>query len=390
MNKLILLMLMLLCSQHTLADDEVFPISTEIQIGKIRNLLERAPEKGIYVTVGGERAFRGASMYSGIDHLIIFDIAPDIIKFNSINIKLLKAVDKEVYKILRWSSTFDEWKKMDASLLEDDFKWWSDRIRNIKGYDLPEKLNKTGSSTQYIRIREKLMSIYPKVSAKYNNRVRTFLTYVTWDDIAQNQIGSKDPLSKDEFEYFNLERKSESSCVQKFIDEPSTTVDWGNIIDYKSGNYLFDDKLYKRLHDLALQNKITVLKLNLSEDEGLKLMIDTVKLLKSKIAVMDLDNLYLYEYMGESNYRKAINTLLPFGESSSVLIMMHNYKSFSCAQFSMYLGFTFEHVKTWQQQPFLDNFIHSIPQEIYPLLDGRLYESKDELPTYFRSRIRNF
>jgi len=91
------------------SDSEVFPISTEMQIGKIKNLLDRAP-KGLFLTVGGERAFRGASMFDGLEYLIIFDISPIIIRFNQINIELLRAPNKET-KTLRWDANFAEWKK---------------------------------------------------------------------------------------------------------------------------------------------------------------------------------------------------------------------------------------------------------------------------------------
>jgi len=49
---------------------KVFPVSMEMQIGKIKNLVDRSPV-GIYLTVGGERAFRGASLFEITDRLII-------------------------------------------------------------------------------------------------------------------------------------------------------------------------------------------------------------------------------------------------------------------------------------------------------------------------------
>ena len=127
MRKVILLIQLIFWPQFLYAEEpEVFPVSTEIQIGKIRNLIERAPAKGVYVSVGGERAFRSASMYKGVESLVIFDISPTIIRFNKINVELLKAENKEQYKKLRWESDFAKWQETSKDLTEADFKWWND------------------------------------------------------------------------------------------------------------------------------------------------------------------------------------------------------------------------------------------------------------------------
>ncbi len=358
-------------------DSEVFPISTEVQIGKIRNILDKAP-KGIYLTVGGERAFRGSSMHEGIEHLIVIDISPAIIRYNKINIELLKSSNKEDYKDLRWNSDFLMWKKISATLTEEDFKWWNENIRNIKGYILPESLNKYGSSNKYLNIRTKLLSIYPLISKKFNNREKIFLNNVTWSDI--QAIHPSTTLTKEEFEWFDVERKNPESCVQKFIEEPSTAIEWGQVVDYRSGNYLFDDKLYNRLHNLALANKITVLESDMTKQEGITLVTKTIQKIGVNLAVTDLDNLYLYDYMGEEKFRTALSQLAGLTTKDSILILMNNYKSYPCAQFSIYIGFTFEHIKSWPQEPFFDALINSIPEEVQALMNGRLYEGKDELP----------
>lgn len=362
------------------ADSQVFPISTEMQIGRIRNLVDKAP-KGIYLTVGGERAFRGASMFEGIEHLMIFDISPTIIRFNSINIELLKAKNKEDYKRLRWEANFSEWKKVSISLKEEDFKWWDENVRNVKGYDLPETLNRYGHTTQrYIKLQQKLLGIYPKVSKKFNNREKEFFTFVTWQDIEENQKDTPDPLTKEEFDWFDGKRKLPDPCIKKFIEDPSTVVDWGQVIDYKSGNYLFDDKLYNRLHNLVLEDKITVIEVDMTKQNGIDSVTQVIKKTGSKLAVLDLDNLYRCDYMGEEKFRVTLSQLCPFGDNGSILILMSNYKDYPNAQFSIYVGFTFEHIKSWPEGPFFDVFINCLPSDILPLIDGRLYEGKDELP----------
>jgi|GEM_PF-1607776 len=362
-------------------DSKVFPVSTEMQIGRIKTLVDRAP-KGIFLTVGGERAFRGASMFEGIEHLIIFDISPEIIRFNTINRELLKAPSKEDYKRLRWEGAFTEWQKISKTLTEDDFKWWDDHVRNIKGYDLPESLNRYGQGNRFIKVRKKLLAVFPEVSKKFNNYDKVFLEYVTWPDIENLQKNSNDPLTKEEFEWFEKERESSSSCIQKFIDNPSQAIDWGQVIDYKSGNYLFDEKLYQRLHKLVLENKVTVVQLDLAKQEGIDLLVSHIKKQQSKLAIVDLDNLYRYSYMGEEKFRNALSALLCLGADNSILILMSNYIDYPCAEFSIYVGFTFENIRYWPQVPFFEVFINSLPHDVLPLINGRLYEGKDELPFY--------
>lgn len=378
---LFLVVLVSLSSPIFSKDSKVFPVSTEMQIGRIKTLVDRAP-KGIFLTVGGERAFRGASMFEGIEHLIIFDISPEIIRFNTINRELLKAPSKEDYKHLRWEATFAEWQKISKTLTEDDFKWWDDRVRNIKGYDLPESLNRYGQGNRFIKVRMKLLSVFPEVSKKFNNYDKVFLEYVTWPDIENLQKNSKDPLTKEEFEWFEKERESSSSCIQKFIDNPSQAIDWGQVIDYKSGNYLFDEKLYQRLHKLVLENKVTVVQLDLAKQEGIDLLVSHIKKQQSKLAIVDLDNLYRYGYMGEEKFRNALSALLCLGTDDSILILMSNYIDYPCAEFSIYVGFTFENIRYWPQEPFFEVFINSLPHDVLPLINGRLYEGKDELPFY--------
>lgn len=380
-----LLNLMIYCDVKT--HSTVFPVSTEMQIGKIRNLINKAP-KGIYLTVGGERAFRGGSMFEDIEQLVILDISPIITRYGKINIELLKSKNKEDYKHLRWESDFSEWQKISSSLTSNDFKWWSENVRNMKGYDLPEMLNRYGRADKHLKIHEKFLSVYPKVSRKYNNSEKRFLNFVTWEDIQEIQIkfpnSFSDPLTKEEFDHFDKERKCPGSCAKQLVDNPRNVVDWGQVIDYKSGNYLFDDKLYDRLHDLALTGKIHVIEADMTKQKGLDVVGKLIQKTGSKLAVLDLDNLYLYDYMGEEKFRTALSYLIKYGEDSSVLILMSNYKDYACAQFSIYVGFTFEHIQSWPKEPFFDVFINSIPSEILPLIDGRLYEGKEEMPFYLK------
>src|SRR5437899_1488000 len=106
---------------------KVFPISTEFQIGKIKHMVEHAPE-GVYISVGSERTFRGASMAPHVTQVYLLDVSPEIIRFNQINMELLKAPNKEAYLHLRWEASYDAWKKLDLPLNKQDFEWWTDHV----------------------------------------------------------------------------------------------------------------------------------------------------------------------------------------------------------------------------------------------------------------------
>lgn len=374
---------------NAMVESTVFPVSTEMQIGKIRNLLDRAPQ-GIMLTVGAERAFREASMFDKIESLIVLDLSPDIIRFNTINVILLKAENKETYKNLRWIASFEDWQKLDANLTQEDFAWWENNVRNIRGYSMPEELNRYGSNIAVVRfltLRKQLMSIYPSIADKFNREEKKFLEEVTWQDIEKfnpKDKTSKNYISKEIFDGFVKERKTPKSCVYEMIDHPEQAIDIGKIIDYKSGNYLFDDTLYNRLHNLALQNKIIIMKADLTNLEDLETISKKIKGLNSILAVLDLDNLYATAYMGEEKFRTALSKLTLLGIKNSMLILMHNYKNFACAQYSIYIGFTFENVENWPKDIFFARWIDNFPPDLYPLIDGRLYESKETLPEYLR------
>src|SRR4051794_37240411 len=68
----------------------VFYTSTEMQISRAKPILDQAPE-GLYVTVGADRGFRAASLSSKVTHLLLLDVSSRIVRYNKLNIELLKA-----------------------------------------------------------------------------------------------------------------------------------------------------------------------------------------------------------------------------------------------------------------------------------------------------------
>ena len=292
-----------------------FPLSTEIQIGKLQHFLIDAP-KGIYLTVGGERGFKAASMMPNITELWLVDISDEILKFNQINAELLKSPDRLKYLNLRWEANFETWQNQKLKLSQEDFNWWEQHIRDLDklDYPLPEYLNK-----------------WNKTPPCPNNKAK---------------------------------------------------LDLAKIIDYKHGNYLFNDKLYAKINQLALNNKIRLKKINLEKKEEVEILKAELTKNQLKISILDLNNLYFSGYIGEKNYLELVKSLLPYGESDAILIAMSNYKKIACAQFQFYLGFTFGQIKKWPPEFKMQYFIDSIPENIIDLIEGRLYREADILP-YF-------
>lgn len=310
-------------------DFQVFPISSEMQLGKIQHLVLPA-EPGVYLTVGSERSFRGASMMPNVTYLIQIDVAPDIIRYNLINKELLKAPTLHEYKRLRWEASFLDWKqfiaksneqKIKVKLNQDDYTWWQQEVRDIEGmeYPIPEQLNRFKSAP-----------------------------FCPNDDISA------------------LEKK----------------IDLGQILDFKTGNYLFSETLYQRLHQLAVNNRILTSQINLMDEGQTQKLIHYLKENNLHVSVLDLDNLYFESYLGQDRYQALVKSFLPLGNDQSRLIVMDNYKDFACGQYQLYLGFTFERIKQLNKDFGMQNFIHQLPKETHDLIDGRLYEVDEPLPDF--------
>lgn len=311
-------------------DFDIFPVSSEMQIGKIQHMIQRVP-CGVYLTVGSERGFRAASMSDKITALYLLDIHDDIIRFNIINRELLKVPTRHEYLYLRWESTYQDWQNFFRSVQTkyghvnnisyDDFLWWEQNVRELgrEGYVLPEYLNRVGSS----------------------------------------------PL-----------------CTDTNITDEEKSLDLGQILDYKTGNYLFYNDLYNRLHQLAIENKIYTSKINLLDNGQLMQLLTYLRSMSMPISVLDLDNLYFEDYLGQDAYYRLISHFLPLGRPNSVLLVMNNYKDYACGQYQSYIGFTFENIHYWPANLRMQDFTDSIPDKVHDLIDGRLYEGEEKLPEF--------
>jgi len=299
----------------------VFPISSEIQIAKIKPMIESAPA-GLYLTVGGERGFKAASMMPQITAVYLLDVSDTIIKFNLINRELLKAPSRKEYLNLRWQASFKGWKKYkNIQLSPEDFQWWQQTVRNIQDmpYALPEYLNR-----------------YQKSPA----------------------------------------------CTDKDVPDKERQVNLANILNFKAGSYLFDDQLYQRIHKLAINDKIWVSKINLANSAELKKLLKYLKDKDLKIGVLDLNNLFFETYLNQYVYFKVVQEFLPYGFQTSILLTMWNYKRYACADHQIYLAFDFNQIKRWKKDFKIQDFFRSIDTEAFDLIDGHVYRDRDPLPKF--------
>lgn len=369
---------------------KVFPISTEFQIGKIKHMVERAPE-GVYISVGSERTFRGASMASHITQVYLLDVSPEIIRFNQINMELLKAPNRETYLHLRWEATYNEWKKLDLDLKKQDFDWWTDHVRDFgkMNYPLPEALNRYQSfpdAKKFIKMRDKLTFFYQTWKNKEAPTLpeKKFIESITLEQL--KDLGKKFnipvSITQEEWDWWTAYGKNkELDWSKSWLKNPEEAVDLGQVVDFKTGNYLFDDTLYERLHNLALNNRLITMKIDLADKAQLEKFVGILKKEKASISVLDLDNLYREEYIGDKNYKMILKKLLPFGRDNSLLIMMDNYKDYACGQFQTYIGFTFENIRHWPAYFRPSVFFATLPKPLLELMNGRVYE-KEETPPY--------
>ena len=369
-----------------------FVVSTEFQIGKIKHMVEKAPE-GVYISVGSERSFRGASMSPQVTHVYLLDLSPEILRFNKINIELLKAPSQEKYLQLRWNAIYDDWKKFSPNLSEDDFGWWKDNVRNLENmdYPLPEALNRYQSlpyAAKFLKIRNKLTCFYQRWKNKETPSLpeKLFIESISFKELETlaETLHIPTGISSKEWNWWkNYGKNKELDCPKVWLKSPEEAVDLGQIVDFKTGNYLFDDQLYERLHALAMNNQFTIMKIDLSDDAQLQKFLDHLRDKKASISILDLDNLYFEEYIGDKKYKEIVNRFLPLGKENSLLIVMNNYKDYACGQFQIYIAFTFENISHWPSFFFLQAFFDTLPNPLLDLINGRIYEEKETPPMQY-------
>lgn len=325
---------------------ETFAVSTEMEIGKAWPILKEAPA-GAFISVGAERSFRGASMAERTTELIVIDVSPRVIRFTQINRQLLKTKTLAQYRSLRFDAPVSEW--ISAGLTQDDFSWWDENVRHFDNKPFPyaEMFNRFETDTFYQRFKRK----------------------------------GSDPQESD---WWKKLTTKEYGCYANWDHDPGLVFDFASIVDFKTGNYLFDEALYEKLHRLAIHDKIHAVYLNLSDLDTVKNFVDSLYKDGSRIAVLDLDNANLDNFLGDDRYKKTVNQFLAAGQSNSILLVMVNYARVACSRFQTYVGFQFDFVKDWPKDFGLTSYEKALPKVILPLMNGKLYSSST-LPPYWSS-----
>ncbi len=103
-----------------MAPNEVFP-------EHILPIFEKM-KAGLFVSVGSERGFLYAGLTDKIQSLLLVDYDQSIVKFNKLNIRLLKAArNRKDYIYLRTKAGEKEW--MERGLLSVDWSWWRENVK---------------------------------------------------------------------------------------------------------------------------------------------------------------------------------------------------------------------------------------------------------------------
>lgn len=88
---------------------ENYIVPNEIHPYEALPILQRAPKEGVYVAVGSERGYMGA-LLANSDKLLLVDFDSKIIRFNDINVALLRlARDRADYLFLRNEASAEQW-----------------------------------------------------------------------------------------------------------------------------------------------------------------------------------------------------------------------------------------------------------------------------------------
>jgi hypothetical protein len=338
-------------------------------------------------------------MSSQITHLLLLDISSRIVRFNRLNIELLKAKSLEEYKKLRWSSNFSDWtefvkksKKLGilVHLSKEDYRWWDKHVRDLDAYQhfpLPEMLNRFGRDIlvdRFVEIKKKLDRLTDKLVTKATrDQLYYEASFKEWSQYFLSS-GLTFDLTKEDWKWWKkyVGDKTRWAYAQDWLENPGAVVDLGRVIDFKSGNYLYRSDLYEKLHTMAVQDRISAFQIDLSLEKNVQLLVSALKTANIPVAVLDLDNSWDAFYIGEKKYLKIVLKFQEIGKSNSILLVMNNFKNYGTGQFSIYIGFQFGNVRLWPEHFHLPELFSNTARELMDLMNGRLFEV-GEMPVFF-------
>ncbi|MGN6669936.1 MAG: hypothetical protein ACTHJ4_00135 [Candidatus Nucleicultricaceae bacterium] len=142
--------------------------------------------------------------------------------------------------------------KLSSALTEDDFKWWTKNVRNITNYPLPEALNRYESypdAQKFLKIRRLLMSLYQRWQEKETPTLpkNLFIESITLKQrkALETKLHMSLPITDAEWDWWvKFGKNKDYVCAKTWLEKPEEAVDFGQMVDFKTSNYIFDYMLY--------------------------------------------------------------------------------------------------------------------------------------------------
>ena len=375
-------------------NDESFPMSSEPQLGRHAwSILRQAP-RGIHLSIGSERSFLGAALNPNTTHLIVTDYDPEVLRYVRINRQLLKAETAATYRQLRFHANYEQWQALSSSLTSADHEWWVRKIRNFTNdvYDrpYPEMFNIHGKDIWCQRIRKVIENIgFIQQEASKSGNGPTFRHLFLRAKFSEIEALAKKTnvaltISRDDLSWWHDRYFHDYGHFHEWLSTGGlrNLIDHRSFVDYQTGSYVFDELLYARLHQLAMNDRIAALHLDLSKSKQVRRLVKKLSKLGQPLAVLDLDNLYYSGYAGPDRYRELIREFAPLAVNPSILLVMINYMTYGAMPVQSYLGFRYSHISQWPRDFDMLGYLRSLPQPLLHLVNGMLY-GPDNHPPYW-------
>lgn len=236
-----------------------FLAPNEVYISKLPPLLHGSTE-GVYVSVGAERGFIGASISSKNSHLLLIDIDPNVTFYNKVNTALLSLAqtgNRQDYWKLRMTATNDEW------------------LSAIGFRSPPETVKEILSNPE---------------------------TWRWWEKNVRD-VGTKEEPTWWRYVYDSSWRTpSDQGAFQDTI-------------------YWYNDNLFLRIQALAKDGKIQAHTLDLNDSQKVQELTEKMKTSDLNVSVLDLSNVWQKEYMKRRIVKELISKFGIIAHPQSVLLL---------------------------------------------------------------------
>lgn len=273
----------------------------ELEPQKARPILKTAGP-GIYVSVGTERSFLGFSQAKRADFLLMLDRDPMVVLFNRINVALLKmSTSLKDYLGLRHAQ---------------DVNAWSSHP-NWSKLSISERELLTGKVCDLC-----------------------IPNFQYWSEILQN------------YKFVALDKISSSS---------QHIVGGYTIAPFTKDNYLRDEDSFNRLSQAAKDGRMVALQIDLTNQQAVSRVLQSIQSVDMKISVLDLSNVWDYWY--DDAFANFLRDFGAVARKGSIILSTIDYLGKPFPRWS-YVGVTFHHLLT---HPKLD-----LPDRLYRILKERL------------------